>query len=109
MAGTELDREGMIKMPLNLDSRQGTDWRNTLSAALDCMNRLQVEARRLHGERGRYIRPILLVQVERTGRDQRDGVHIHALDARDWLLTAGLDEAEIAIKTADTKTGWAIW
>ncbi|MBK5964035.1 type III restriction endonuclease subunit R [Thiocystis minor] len=100
--GTELDREGMIKMPLNLDPRQGTDWRNTLSAALDCLNRLQVEARRLHGERGRYIRPILLVQVERTGRDQRDGVHIHALDARDWLLTAGLDEAEIAIKTADT-------
>ncbi|WP_295409592.1 DEAD/DEAH box helicase family protein [uncultured Thiocystis sp.] len=102
VAGTELDREGMIKMPLNLDPRQGTDWRNTLSAALDCLNRLQVEARRLHGERGRYIRPILLVQVERTGRDQRDGVHIHALDAKDWLLTAGLDEAEIAIKTADT-------
>ncbi|AFL75449.1 DEAD/DEAH box helicase [Thiocystis violascens] len=102
VAGTELDREGMIKMPLNLDPRQGTDWRNTLSAALDCLNRLHTEARRLHGERGRYIRPILLVQVERTGRDQRDGVHIHALDARDWLLTAGLDAAEIAIKTADT-------
>ncbi|MBK1717913.1 DEAD/DEAH box helicase family protein [Thiocystis violacea] len=100
--GTELDREGMIKMPLNLDPRQGTDWRNTLSAALDRLNRLHTEARRLHGERGRYIRPILLIQVERTGRDQRDGVHIHALDARDWLLTAGLDEAEIAIKTADT-------
>lgn len=33
--GVELDREGMIKMPLNLDPRQGTDWRNTLRAALD--------------------------------------------------------------------------
>ncbi|MFO1422966.1 MAG: DEAD/DEAH box helicase family protein [Candidatus Competibacteraceae bacterium] len=100
--GTELDREGMIKMPLNLDPRQGTDWRNTLCAALDRLNVLDTEARRLHGERGRYIRPILLVQVERTGKEQRDSGHIHALDAKDWLLTAGLDEAEIAIKTADT-------
>ncbi len=100
--GVELDREGMIKMPLNLDPRQGTDWRNTLRAALDRLNVLDTAARRLHGERGRYIRPILLVQVERTGKEQRDSGHIHALDAKDWLLTAGLDEAEIAIKTADT-------
>jgi type III restriction enzyme len=100
--GTELDREGMIKMPLNLDPRQGADWRNTLRAALDRLNLLEAEARRLHGERGRYIRPILLVQAERTGKEQRDSGHIHALDAKDWLLTAGLDEAEIAIKTADT-------
>jgi type III restriction enzyme len=43
------------------------------------------------------------VQVERTGSDQRDGVHIHALDAKEWLVSVGgLDEAEIAIKTADT-------
>lgn len=44
----------------------------------------------------------MLVQVERTGADQRDGSHIHALDVKDWLKTAGLDEAEVAIKTADT-------
>lgn len=30
VTGVELDREGMIKMPLNLDARQGTDWRATL-------------------------------------------------------------------------------
>jgi len=43
------------------------------------------------------------VQVERTGGDQRDGNHIHALDAKEWLINVGvLDEAEIAIKTADT-------
>jgi len=100
--GIDLDREGMIKMPLNLDPRQGTDWRNTLAVALDRLNVLDGEARRLHGERGRYIRPILLVQAERTGADQRDGSHIHALDVKEWLVNAGLDEAEIAIKTADT-------
>lgn len=100
--GTELDREGMIKMPLNLDPRQGTDWKATLAAAKSRLDGLDVEAQRLYAERGRYIRPIMLVQVERTGDDQRDGNHIHALDARDWLLQAGLDEAEIAIKTAST-------
>ncbi|MDE3021392.1 MAG: DEAD/DEAH box helicase family protein [Pseudomonadota bacterium] len=100
--GIDLDREGMIKMPLNLDSRQGSDWRNTLAVALDRLNTLDSEARWLHGERGRYIRPIMLVQAERTGSDQRDGSHIHALDVKEWLVNSGLDEAEIAIKTADT-------
>jgi type III restriction enzyme len=100
--GIDLDREGMIKMPLNLDPRQGTDWRNTLAVALDRLNTLDGEARRLHGEQGRYIRPIMLVQAERTGADQRDGSHIHALDVKEWLVNAGLDEAEIAVKTADT-------
>lgn len=100
--GTELDREGMIKMPLNLDSRQGADWRATLAAALDRLNMLDREAQRLRAERGRYIRPILLVQVERTGAEQRDGKRVHALDVKEWLKTSGLDDAEIAIKTADT-------
>ncbi|MGO9622762.1 MAG: DEAD/DEAH box helicase [Desulfobaccales bacterium] len=100
--GVELDREGMIKMPLNLDPRHAADWRTTLSVAMERLNALERKAERLDAELGRYIRPILLVQVERTGKDQRDGQHIHAIDAKEWLMTAGLDKAEIAIKTADT-------
>lgn len=101
--GIDLDREGMIKMPLNLDPRSGSDWRNTLAAALNRLRELDAAARTLQADTGRYIRPILLVQVERTGNDQRDGGHVHALDAKEWLTNiGGLDEAEIAIKTADT-------
>lgn len=101
--GIDLDREGMIKMPLNLDPREGADWRNTLAAALNRLRGLDDAARQLQANTDRYIRPILLVQVERTGIDQRDGVHVHALDAKEWLTTVGgLGEAEIAIKTADT-------
>ena len=100
--GVELDREGMIKMPLNLDPRVGTDWRATLAAAMDRLTLLDQETRTLQADSNRYIRPILLVQVERTGADQRDGQHIHALDVKDQLLRSGLDEAKIAIKTADT-------
>lgn len=100
VTGRELDREGMIKMPLNLDPRQGNDWKATLNAALAKLSALDVEARKLQADTGRYIRPIMLVQVERTGADQRESGHIHAEDVRDWLLTAGFDQAEIAIKTA---------
>jgi type III restriction enzyme len=67
-----LDREGMIKMPLNLEPRAGTDWRATLGAAVNRLRALDGEADRLKAEKGRYIRPILLVQVERTGGDQLD-------------------------------------
>ena len=101
VTGRELDREGMIKMPLTLDTRQGTDWRATLNAALEKLNALDAEARTFRADTSRYIRPIMLVQVERTGSDQRDSGHIHAEDVKDWFLTAGLDEAEIAIKTAE--------
>lgn len=99
--GRELHAEDMIKMPLNLDPRQGTDWRGTLTTALGKLSELGAAAETLRAESGRYIRPIMLVQVERTGKDQRDGVHIHAEDVREWLLKAGLDAAEIATKTAE--------
>ena len=101
VTGRELDREGMIKMPLNLEPRQGTDWRTTLNAALTKLNALDSEAARLRADTNRHIRPIMLVQVERTGEDQRESGHIHAEDVRDWLLTAGFDEAEVAVKTAE--------
>jgi hypothetical protein len=101
--GTELDREGMIKMPLNLDARQSSDWRDTLRAALERLNELERQARTFQADKGRYIRPIMLVKVERTGADQRDAGHIHARDVKEWLTTAAsLGDAEIAIKTAET-------
>ena len=103
VTGRELHQEEMIKMPLNLDPRQGADWRIPLTAGLDRLNALDAQARAFTAEKGptRYIRPIMLVQVERTGKDQRDSDHIHAEDVREWLLTAGLDTAEVAIKTAE--------
>jgi type III restriction enzyme len=101
VTGRELDREGMIKMPLNLDPRQGTDWKASLNAGAEKLNKLQSAASTFQSDTGRYIRPIMLVQVEATGADQRGSGKIHAEDVKDWLLTAGYDEAEIAIKTAE--------
>jgi type III restriction enzyme len=101
VSGLELDQEGMIKMPLNLDTRQGTDWKSTLAVALDKLKQLQSEADALRANTRRYIRPIMLVQVERTGGDQRGSGLIHAEDVKAWLLTLGYGEAQIAIKTAE--------
>lgn len=101
ITGRELDREGMIKMPLNLDPRQGNDWKATLNAAVTKIAELDNAAKNFRADTNRYIRPIMLIQVERTGADQREGGHIHAEDVKEWLLTAGFDEAEIAIKTAE--------
>lgn len=100
VTGRELDREGMIKMPLNLDPRQGSDWRATLGAALAKLEKLDSAARMLRADTNRYIRPIMLIQVERTGEGQREGSHIHAEDVKEQLLAAGFDEVEVAIKTA---------
>ena len=101
--GTEFDREGMIDVPLNLDADRGLTggqrWQQHSNACAVSIVTLE-EAR---AQTGRSVRPILLVQVKRTGVDQRDGQHIHrSLDVRDWLKTAGLDDGEIVIKTADT-------
>ena len=101
VAGRDLDREGMIKMPINLDPRQGTDWRATLNAAVTTLRILDAEAERLLSNTNRYIRPILLVQVERTGKDQHGSGFIHAQDVRQQLVQMGFGEPEIAIKTAE--------
>ncbi len=41
------------------------------------------------------------VQVERTGGDQREAGFIHAEDVREYLLTLGISEQQIAIKTSE--------
>jgi type III restriction enzyme len=102
ITGRELEREGMIKMPMNVSPLAGDDWRQTIGRAWEKLQELERNARAHEGNGGRYIRPILLIQVERTGQEQRDSGHIHADDARDWLkAVAGLDDAEIAYKTAE--------
>lgn len=99
--GTELAKEEMIKLPINLKVKGGDDWRDCLRDAYDLLNQLQTTADTFNANTARYIRPIMLVQVERTGKDQREQGHIHAEDAKEFLLFAGLNEREIAIKSSE--------
>ena len=83
--GTKLKNEEMIKIPVEVTSFTNADWRYTLAQAHDELERLHNEAVALQQDEGRYIRPIAVVRVERTGKDQRDGRRIHAEDVREYL------------------------
>jgi type III restriction enzyme len=100
--GTDLQNAEMIKLPINVKVRSGEDWKDCLRESYDKLNVLQATAERLRDSTSQYIRPILLVQAERTGKEKRDGSLIHAEDVREFLLNLGLDRAQVAIKTADT-------
>ena len=99
--GVDLDEAEMIKLPIQVDVRGWADWQACLSAALQQLDELQREADTLHAQTARYIRPILLVQVERTGADMRDAGYIHADDALEFLLRLGLNERQVAVKTSE--------
>ncbi|MBP8259613.1 MAG: restriction endonuclease subunit R, partial [Verrucomicrobia bacterium] len=65
--------------------------------------RLEEEARKHEAQTGVYIRPICLIQVERTGKDQRKADVIHADDVKEYLLTCpDISEEQVAIKTSQT-------
>ncbi len=99
--GTDLEKEQMIKMPLILHAEESTDWRDCLRKALERTKELQAAADRLRDDTNRYIRPILLVQVERTGKSHEDGKEVHAEQARAHLISLGLEPEAVRLKTAE--------
>ncbi len=50
----------------------------------------------------REIRPVVLIQVERTGKDQRKAGLIHSEQVKEYLMQRlGVNETEIAIKSSE--------
>lgn len=102
VSGLDLKAEEMIKLPVQVVSETGYEWRHTLSEAAEELERLDAEARSLYASEGRYVRPIAVVRVERTGKDQLDGEHIHAEDVRKHLLTnLGVPENAVKVKSSE--------
>lgn len=102
ITGVELKNEEMIKLPVQVTSFTNADWHYTLAQAHDELERLDSEARSLQMSDGSYIRPVAVVRVERTGRDQRDGERVHAEDVREYLIqNLGVPEDAIAIKSSE--------
>lgn len=105
VSGQELLQEEMIKLPINVATSRQKSWQDVLTQARDKRESLARIAVEYAGEAGpdRLIRPIVLVQVERTGRDQRDTKHIHSEDVREYLMERlSVPETAIAIKSATT-------
>ena len=102
ITGVELKNEEMIKLPVQVTSFTNADWHYTLAQAHDELERLDAEAKSLQMSEGRYIRPIAVVRVERTGRDQRDGERVHSEDVREYLTqNMGVPENSIAVKSSE--------
>ena len=102
--GRELNAEEMIKLDLHIhNNKKSGDWRSTLLESIDHRERLEAEARHHEAESGTYIRPICVIQVERTGREQRKPGYVHTDDVREYLLQhPGIAPEHIAIKTSST-------
>ena len=102
ITGVDLKNEEMIKLPVQVTSFSNTEWHNTLTEAHDKLEILDAKARTLQKQEGRYIRPIAVVRVERTGRNQRDGTRIHSEDVREFLIqNLAVPENSIAVKSSE--------
>lgn len=101
--GRDLNAEEMIKLDLHIRNKTTSDWRATLLEAIEHRDLLETEARRHEAESGTYIRPICVIQVERTGKEQRKPGYVHTDDVREYLLQhSRIAPEHIAIKTSST-------
>ncbi len=100
--GREVHREGMIKLNLNVYNKVSANWRDAMRASLKHREKLEQIAQEYEAEEGFYIRPICLIQVERTGQNQRHPGFIHAEDVREFLIEAcSVLPEEIAVKSSE--------
>lgn len=99
--GHELHAEGMIKLDLHIRNSASANWQDALLESVEHRQRLEEAAQEHEAQTGEYIRPICLIQVERTGKDQRRPGLIHADDAREYLLRhPGIKAEHVAVKTS---------
>jgi type III restriction enzyme len=102
VSGQDLNKEEMIKLDLHLINKASTNWKHTLLSSVNQINHLTTKAEQYRINTGKYIRPIALIQVERTGKNQRGEGLIHAEDAKDYLIQeCGISPDEIAIKSSE--------
>lgn len=102
VTGKELLDEQMIKLPMNIANSNQKSWKDCLTQARDKRDELAKLAERHFRGAAKLIRPIVLVQVERTGRDQRDVGFVHSEDVKSHLMQRlDVHESAIAIKTSE--------
>ncbi len=62
VSAAELKAEGMIKLPICLDTHQ--DWRSVISSAVSTRNQLEEISLQERATTGEYLRPIVLLQAQ---------------------------------------------
>ena len=101
VSGLALKAEEMIKLPIQLRNFPNSDWKYTLAQAKIERDKLEEAAKQFQEAEDRYIRPIAVIRVDRTGKNQRDSVRVHAEDAREELIDAlGVPEEQVKVKSS---------
>lgn len=101
VSGRQLEREDMIKLDLHLFSpATNGNWREMIDNIKARQELLEQHAMELQSNHGTYIRPIVLIQVERTGKEQRGTGFVHSEDIREYLQNAGIPKDQIKVKTS---------
>ena len=91
----------MIKLPINIFHLNFKDWKEALAKGYNTLEELTKNATKLQQKEKRYVRPIMLVRVERTGKDQRGKKFIHSEDVREYLIeNFGIPSEEIKVKSS---------
>lgn len=103
ISGLELKEEEMVKLDLHVfppSSALKDDWKGMIRDIKKHRESLEKKAKDLHREKDNYIRPMALLQVESTGKDQRGKGTAHADDVRQYLIELRVPADQIAIKTS---------
>jgi type III restriction enzyme len=102
VTGRELLSEQMIKLPINIANSGQKSWKECLTQARDQRTELAALAEKHYRSTGRLIRPIVLVQVERTGKNQQDVGLVHSEHVKKHLVERlDIPESAIAVKTSE--------
>jgi len=103
ITGLELKEEEMVKLDMHILpplSKQEDDWKAMVKEVKEYRETLEEIAKQYQKDNGIYIRPIALLQVEATGKDQRGRGRVHSLDVKDYLISLEVNPDEVAIKTS---------
>lgn len=104
ISGTDLQAEEMIKLPIEIHSFSNSDWQHTLAETQKKLNELAQEAEKLHTRENRYVRPLALVRVQRTGKGQQQQGFIHSEDVRAYLIkNLAVPERQIRVQSSEQK------
>jgi type III restriction enzyme len=102
ISGQELNHEEMIKLDLHVFNKSSLKWQDVLREAVKRRDDLESKALEYEANTGIYIRPICLIQAERTGKEQRGTRYIHAEDVKDYLIKqSGVAPERVAIKSSE--------
>jgi type III restriction enzyme len=91
----ELKKEQMVKLPVIAYNHH--DKNEVISSALHLQRKLEILAEKEEADGGRYIRPIVLFQAQPRTKDE----NIDFRKLKEKLLSLGIPEGQIKIKTAD--------